>query len=84
MEEEELLTLENSQMTTKVQLTNCNQHHPPIWYYDDDLCPLCNAYEEIEEKNSELLEMIEKAYDSDIELERLQSKVSELEDERKG
>ena len=84
MDEEQLLILERPQMKPKVQLTNCNQHHPPIWYYDDELCPLCSAYEEIEEKDSELLEMIENAYDSDIELERLKAKVSELEDERKG
>ena len=68
-------------MKPKVQLTNCNQHHPPIWFYDDDPCPLCCAYEEIEEKNSELLEMIETRYDSECEIERLRARISDLEDE---
>jgi len=59
----------------------CQAKHPLIWYWDDTECPACSAINEQDELKELIEEMESSIYDAAIELERLRSRVSDLEDD---
>lgn len=63
----------------ELRLSVCNEDHPPVWFYDDHSCPVCAAKILIEEYELDLQEMREQLLDLETESERLQSKISDLE-----
>ena len=63
------------------RFTHCNEKHPLIWFWDDTECPACNALSVIEDMKETVEDMEASLYDAAIELERLRSRVSDLEDE---
>lgn len=72
-----------SQESPKMSTTfiHCNSKHPLIWFWDDTECPACQAAS-VQEDLQELIEEMESSLnDAATELERLRSRVSDLEDE---
>tara|TARA_B100000131_G_scaffold116562_1_gene113497 strand:- start:1105 stop:1308 length:204 start_codon:yes stop_codon:yes gene_type:complete len=61
--------------------THCKKNHPLIWYWDDTECPVCQAQAVIDDMKETVEDMESSLYDAAIELERLRSRVSNLEDE---
>ena len=62
--------------------TYCNEEHPPVWYFDDTQCPVCRVLM-IQEESKELIEEMEtNLYDATAEIDRLQGKISDFEDEK--
>ena len=59
-------------------LSCCNKNHKPVWFYDDQPCPLCIAKMLLEEYESDLQDMREQLLELETEVERLTSTVSEL------
>ena len=77
---EVLKTLVLSEKKNKeLSLTPCNNDHKPVWFYDDQSCPLCVAKMLIEEYELDLQDMREQLLDLETEVERLQSTISDLE-----
>lgn len=68
----------SSKKNKDLTLSCCNENHKPVWFYDDQSCPLCAAKMLLEEYESDLQDMREQLLDLETEVERLTSTVSDL------
>jgi len=66
--------------TSDPALTVCNDKHEPIWFFDDKRCPMCKLKFLVADIEDDLQELREQYYDAELEIERLRSRVSDLEE----